>query len=72
MFVTYQNAGLRAFDIANQYQPKQTGYFVAAPPAPDPAGQPVPLHAADVFVTAAGVCFLTDTDRGLFALQYSG
>lgn len=75
VFVTYQNAGLRAFDIANQYQPRQTAYFVASPPGRDPAapaGEPVALHSVDVFVTSAGVCFLTDTDRGLFALQYQG
>lgn len=71
VFVTYQNAGLRAFDISNQYQPRQTGYFVAAPPAA-PDGQVIPLHSADVFVTSAGVCFLTDIDKGLFALQYKG
>ncbi|HUA51206.1 MAG TPA: hypothetical protein VMB81_03535, partial [Candidatus Sulfotelmatobacter sp.] len=73
VFVTYQNAGLRAFDIGNQYQPRQTGYFVASPPEPAaPGGEQVPLHSADVFVTVDGVCFLTDTDRGLFALQYTG
>jgi hypothetical protein len=71
VFVTYQNAGLRAFDISNQYQPRQTGYFVASPPEAA-GGQAIPLHAADVFVTTSGVCFLTDTDRGLFALQYKG
>jgi hypothetical protein len=72
VFVTYQNAGLRAFDITNQFQPKQTGYFVAAPPEGNPGDEPVPLHSADVFVTSDGVCFLTDTDRGLFSLQYAG
>jgi hypothetical protein len=66
VFVTYQNAGLRAFDITNQYQPRQTGYFTAAPPPG------APLHAADVFVTTDGMCFLTDTEQGLFALQYEG
>jgi hypothetical protein len=66
VFVTYQNAGLRAFDLANPFQPRQAGYFVAAPL------EGAPLHAADVFVTPDGVCFLTDTDRGLFALQYEG
>ena len=64
VFVTYQNAGLRAFDISNQFQPRPTGYFVASKP------KDAPLHAADVFVTPEGICFLTDTARGLFALQY--
>lgn len=71
IFATYQNAGLRAFDISNHYEPKQTGYFVASRPVL-PDGSRGPLHAADVNVTADGVCFLTDTSRGLFALQYTG
>jgi hypothetical protein len=33
---------------------------------------PVPLHAVDVFVTADGVSYVTDLDKGLFALQYEG
>jgi hypothetical protein len=75
VFVTYQNAGLRAFDITDQYRPRQTAYFVAAPPEQDPstpASERIPLHSVDVFVTADGVCFVTDLDRGLFALQYQG
>jgi hypothetical protein len=71
VFATYQNAGLRAFDIADQFQPRQTGYFVPARPEA-PAGEVIPLHSADVYVTADGVCFLTDTDQGTFALQYKG
>lgn len=71
VFVTYQNAGLRAFDISNPYQPRQTGYFVPAR-RPDASGHLPALHSADVFATAEGVCFLTDTSRGLFALQYEG
>jgi hypothetical protein len=75
VFVTYQNAGLRAFDIGNHYQPRQTAYFVAASAEPDPAAPdngPVPLHAVDVAVTADGVCFLTDLAKGLYSLQYQG
>jgi hypothetical protein len=73
VFATYQNAGLRAFDISNQYQPRQTGYFVASQPEPAAPGEARPaLHSADVFATPDGVCFLTDTGRGLFALQYTG
>jgi hypothetical protein len=72
VFVTYQNAGLRAFDISNQFQPRETGYFVASPPKSDDPSHPGALHSADVYVTPEGVCFLTDTSRGLFALQYTG
>ena len=70
--MTYQNAGLRAFDISNQFQPRETGYFVASPPPSDDPLHPGALHSADVYVTPEGVCFLTETSRGLFALQYTG
>jgi hypothetical protein len=72
VFVTYQNAGLRAFDISNQFQPRQTGYFVASRPESGDPAHPGALHSADVYVAPDGICFVTDTSRGLFALQYEG
>ncbi len=44
IFATYQNAGLRAFDISDPYIPRQIGAFVPAPPSrvvdPRPGGVP--------------------------------
>ena len=39
IFVTYYNAGLRVFDIRNQFRPEEVGYFI--PPAPE--GQKAPM-----------------------------
>ncbi len=75
IFATYQNAGIRVYDISNQYQPKEVGALV--PPAPtklvDPRpNRPVVLHSADVFVDAAGLIYATDFAVGLYILEYGG
>ena len=60
IFATYQNAGLRVFDLANPYRPEEVGYFVPPPPArwmdPRPAITRI-LHSCDV---------------GLISAQYQG
>ena len=75
IFATYQNAGVRVYDISNQYQPKEVGALV--PPAPiklvDPRpDRPVVLHSADVFVDAAGLVYATDFGAGLYIIEYGG
>lgn len=72
VFVAYQNAGLRSFDISNPFQPRENGYFVPAPSIDKVSGRTLALQSADVYVTPEGTCFLSDTARGLFALQYIG
>src|SRR4029077_12899717 len=54
IFVTYQNAGLRVFSIANPFRPEEIAAFM-----PSPAPQP-PLASADVFVDQRGLVYLTD------------
>ncbi len=57
IFATYQNAGIRAFDISNQFAPKEVGCLV--PPQPKTLADTRPnrarvIQSADVFVDAQG------------------
>jgi hypothetical protein len=75
IFATYHNAGLRVFDISNQFQPKEVAFYV--PPAPerivDQRPNPVKvIQSCDVYVDTNGVMYLTDTNAGLYILQYEG
>jgi hypothetical protein len=76
IFATYQNAGIRAYDIRDQFRPKEVGGFV--PPTPpvrwvDPRpNRPRVLHSADVYVDKNGLCYATDFNVGLYIVQYEG
>jgi hypothetical protein len=76
IFATYQNAGVRVYDIRDQYHPVEVGALV--PPAPkklmDPRpGRPVVLHSADVFVDRNGIAYCTDwSGAGLHIMEYTG
>jgi hypothetical protein len=76
IFATYQNAGVRVYDIRNAYQPVEIGACV--PPAPkklmDPRpNRPVVLHSADVFVDRNGIVYCTDwSGAGLHIMEYAG
>ena len=76
IFATYQNAGVRVYDIRNPYQPAEVGACV--PPAPkkllDPRpNRPVVLHSADVFVDKNGIAYCTDwSGAGLYIMEYTG
>jgi hypothetical protein len=68
IFVTYYNAGLRVFDIRNQFRPQEVGYFI--PPAPD--GQKAPM-LNDLYVDTDGLIYVTDRIKGgLYVLEYTG
>jgi len=75
IFATYQNAGLRAFDISDPFAPKQVGAFVPAPPIrlvdPRPGGRPV-IQTADVYVRSDGVAIITDYNGGLDIVAFNG
>lgn len=75
IFATYQNAGIRAFDISNPYQPQETGALVPAAPArmvdPRP-GRPQVIQSCDVFVDAQGLIYATDYNAGLSIIEYLG
>jgi hypothetical protein len=73
IFATYHNAGLRIFDIRDPFQPRQVGYFVPPPPERIVDQRPNPakvIQSCDVFVDANGIMYLTDTNAGLYILQY--
>ncbi len=75
IFATYHNAGLRVHDLRNPYQPKQVAYYVPPPPARIVDQRPNPakvIQSCDVFVDSNGVMYLTDTNAGLYVLQYEG
>lgn len=75
VFATYQNAGVRVFDIRNAFQPQEIGYFVPAAPAqwvdPRPGRHRV-IHTCDVNVQEDGLVYITDYNAGLYILQWNG
>ena len=75
IFATYQNAGVRVFDIDDPFAPREVAHFV--PPAPEALVDPRPnrpriIQSNDVYVAADGLMYLTDVNAGLTILQYKG
>jgi hypothetical protein len=75
IFATYNNAGVRVFDIADAYAPKEIASWV--PPTPVKLTDPRPnvslaAKAADVFVTTDGLLYVSDWNAGLHVLEYEG
>jgi hypothetical protein len=75
IFATWHNAGVRAFDLSNPFQPAEAGYCV--PAAPErlldirPGAVPV-TQSCDVLVDREGLVYVTDTNAGLSILRYEG
>jgi len=75
IFATYQNAGLRVFNISDAFAPKEVGALV--PPAPERLMDKRPnrarvIQSADVFVDAAGLIYATDYNGGLSIVEFDG
>jgi hypothetical protein len=75
IFATYQNAGIRVFDISNPFIPKEVGALV--PPQPATLADTRPnrarvIQSADVFVDAKGLIYATDYNAGLYVLEFDG
>jgi hypothetical protein len=75
IFATYQNAGVRIFDIRNPYRPEEVAAFV--PPAPNRLVDHRPnrakvIQSCDVWVSADGLVCTTDFNAGLYILEYRG
>jgi hypothetical protein len=74
IFATYHNAGLRIFDLRNPFQTRQVGFFVPPPPERIVDQRPNPakvIQSCDVFVEPGGLIYMTDTNAGLYVLEYS-
>ncbi len=75
IFATYQNAGVRAFDIRDPFRPTEVGAWVPPAPAqmvdtrPD---RPQVIQSFDVFVDSELRVYVTDYNAGLYILQYEG
>jgi hypothetical protein len=75
IFATYNNAGVRVFDIRNAFAPREVASWV--PPTPARLVDPRPnvtlaAKTADVYVTTDGMMYVTDWNAGLHVLQYKG
>ncbi len=72
IFATYQNAGIRVFDISNAFAPKEVGALVPAQPtrlADTRPNRPRVIQSADIFVDAAGLIYATDYNAGLTIME---
>ncbi len=75
LYMTWFNAGLRAFDVSNPRQPLAAGYFL--PPEPTrrhgalPAGRLV-LQTEDVVVDRRGNAYISDKNQGVWIVRYTG
>jgi hypothetical protein len=75
IYLTYFNAGLRVFDIADPVQPVETGWFIPPQPARNLGPQPphdVVTQTEDVLVDTRGYIYVDDKNWGLFVLKYNG
>jgi hypothetical protein len=76
IFATYQNAGVRAFDLTDPFAPREVAHFV--PPAARNwtdyrPGRPRVNHTCDVYVDANGLAYTTDfCGGGMYILEYQG
>ena len=75
IFATYHNAGLRVFDIRDQFEPKEIAYWV--PPVPKKLVDPRPnvalaAQTCDAYVSKNGIIYLSDWNAGMHVLEYKG
>ena len=73
IFATYNNAGVRVFDIKDQFAPKEIASWV--PPVPQRLIDPRPnvslaAKTCDVYVTPEGLMYVSDWNAGMHVLQY--
>lgn len=72
LFVTYQNAGLRVYDIKEPFRPVEIAALVPPPPVKMMdyrANRPQVIDTTDVFVDERGFIYCTDSNAGLYILR---
>ena len=82
VYIAYDNAGLRVFDISDARLPREVAYFIQPMPGPaanrrSPANLargacPLCIMTEDVLVDTRGNIYLTDSNQGLWILRLSG
>ena len=74
IYLTYFNAGLRVYDIADPYAPREIGYFVPPDP-PERLGllpKKLVCQTEDVLVDRRGYIYITDKNWGVQILEWTG
>lgn len=75
VFMTWFNAGLRAYDISDPWLPREVGWFLPDDPTQRRGLLPkteLVTQSEDVLVDARGVIYLTDKNHGLHVVRYTG
>jgi hypothetical protein len=74
LYLTYFNAGLRVFNVANPDHPYEAGYFLSPHPTkrygPLPQGELV-RQTEDVLVDRRGYIYITHKNQGIWILKYN-
>ena len=75
IIATYHNAGVRVFDISDQFGPKEIAFWV--PPVPHKLIDPRPnialaAQTCDAYVSPDGIIYVSDWNAGMHVLQYQG
>ena len=69
---TYQNAGVRVYDISDEYMPKEIAYYIPEDPetrlGPIPKGK-LTTAVEDVLVDHRGYIYISDFNRGIQILR---
>ena len=70
VFGSFFNAGVRAYDIADPFQPREVAAFVPEAPPGSAIGA---IQINDLYVTSDGIVYAVDrSGGGLYVLQYEG
>jgi len=72
IFVSYQNAGVRVYDISNPFRPEEIAACV--PPAPKKLmdyrpDRPLVVDTTDIYVDRQGLIYTTDMNAGLTIME---